>query len=228
MNESMKKQEQQFLEMCKKQLMVLEGQIANMTSAEGTEEEEEERKRIAEVERRHAQTQMKYNQLRQLLAEKNRTVVTTSRLIDDHPTRTELIQYERRFTELYDQTEYKLGETRKYFDMYNTLFDKLGILRKQVEQLNAIDSSFDDCLTRNNQKEALRGQIEAVNNGLDRWHESKLKSMEDKSSTLDGMTIQYNQLQNEQRKYFKAVKEFQEECLKNEKLIRKIDEIENN
>jgi len=30
-------------------------------------------------------------------------VSTATRLIDDVPTRTELIQYERRFSELYDQ-----------------------------------------------------------------------------------------------------------------------------
>ena len=45
----------------------------------------------------------KYNRLRQMLAAANLEVATTSRIIDDIPTRTELIQYERRFVELYQQ-----------------------------------------------------------------------------------------------------------------------------
>lgn len=49
------------------------------------------------------QIQTKYNRLRQLLAEANLEVAHAIRTIDDVPTRTELIQYERRFVELYQQ-----------------------------------------------------------------------------------------------------------------------------
>jgi hypothetical protein len=45
----------------------------------------------------------KYNRMRQLLAEANLEVAHAVRTIDDVPTRTELIQYERRFVELYQQ-----------------------------------------------------------------------------------------------------------------------------
>jgi hypothetical protein len=45
----------------------------------------------------------KHSRLRQLLAERNLSIASNMRLIDDIPTRTELIQYERRFTELYQQ-----------------------------------------------------------------------------------------------------------------------------
>ena len=45
----------------------------------------------------------KYNKLRQLLAEANLEVAHAVRTIDEVPTRTELIQYERRFVELYQQ-----------------------------------------------------------------------------------------------------------------------------
>lgn len=74
----------------------------------------------------------KYNSLRQILAETNLEVANTSRIIDDVPTRTELIQYERRFVELYQQVEWKLEETRKYYDMYNTLDTTLSHIQKEV------------------------------------------------------------------------------------------------
>ena len=67
-----------------------------------------------------------------MLAETNLEVANTTRIIDDVPTRTELIQYERRFVELYQQVAWKLEETRKYYDMYNTLETTLTFLQKEV------------------------------------------------------------------------------------------------
>ena len=75
----------------------------------------------------------KYNKIRQLLAESNLDVANTTRIIDDIPTRSELIQYERRFVELYHTVAYKLEETKKYYSMYNTLDTTLSFLQKEVE-----------------------------------------------------------------------------------------------
>ena len=75
--------------------------------------------------------------------------------IDELPTRAELLQYERRFVELYQQVclcvcvcvcvaasdpdhrwssqvAAKLDETRKYYDTYNTLREKCSLLDKQA------------------------------------------------------------------------------------------------
>ena len=48
----------------------------------------------------------KYNRMRQLLAEANLEVAHAVRTIDEVPTRIELIQYERRFVELYQQVRF--------------------------------------------------------------------------------------------------------------------------
>lgn len=69
-----------------------------------------------------------------MLAEVNLEVALSVRTIDDTPTRTELIQYERRFVELYQQVTWKLDETRKYYDMYNTLDTTLSFLQKEVRE----------------------------------------------------------------------------------------------
>jgi len=74
----------------------------------------------------------KYDKLRQLLAERNMVVANTSRLIDDIPTRAELIQYERRFKELYNQVGWKLEENRKYVSLYNYLEATIETIGKQV------------------------------------------------------------------------------------------------
>ena len=58
------------------------------------------------------------------------------RAIDDIPTRTELIQYERRFSELYQQVAPK-PENKKYFEMYNTLDERKRMLEKEVTLVKA-------------------------------------------------------------------------------------------
>ena len=74
----------------------------------------------------------KYDRLRELLAQANLEVSHSVRKIDDVPTRTELIQYERRFVELYQQVAWKLDETKKYYAMYNTLDTTLSFMQKEV------------------------------------------------------------------------------------------------
>ena len=50
----------------------------------------------------------------------------------DQPNRAELVQYERRFRELYQQVASKLEETKKYFNLYNTLEERKTYLGKEV------------------------------------------------------------------------------------------------
>jgi hypothetical protein len=70
--------------------------------------------------------------MRQLLAESNREVAEKIRVIDDVPTRTELIQYERRFGELDRQVKWKKDEIKKYSALYSILETKLAFLQKHV------------------------------------------------------------------------------------------------
>ena len=99
-------------------------------------EDTPEKQQQKEIEEMYQKVLSKFNRLRQLLAEANQEVASSVRFIDDIPTRTELIQYERRFVELYQQVAWKLEETRKYYDMYNTLDTTLGFLQKEVRNIS--------------------------------------------------------------------------------------------
>ena len=104
LNETLKTQEAGFKESCKLQMVKLKGQIAEVEGGggEGGARSPEDRK-LQEIEEMHAKVMAKYNRLRGLLAQTNLDLARHTRIIDDVPTRTELIQYERRFVELYSQ-----------------------------------------------------------------------------------------------------------------------------
>lgn len=108
LNESYKSQEAAFKASCKAQMADLQGRIKELEEATNNGAEDEETKKLKEIEEMHGKVLDKYNRLRQMLGASNQEVATVSRSIDDIPTRTELIQYERRFVELYQQVGWQL------------------------------------------------------------------------------------------------------------------------
>jgi DNA repair exonuclease SbcCD ATPase subunit len=149
LNETLRSQEAEFKESCKAQLQELKGLIAAAQGADMDEREQEEDKKLRDIEEMHnkvcpfcflscssllshPQVMAKYNRLRALLAQTNLDLARNVRIIDDVPTRSELIQYERRFVELYQQVAWKLDETKKYYSLYNTLDTTLTFIQKEV------------------------------------------------------------------------------------------------
>ena len=103
LNETLKLQEAGFKESCKLQMGQLKSQIAEVEVGGSGNTLTPEEKKLQEIEDMHAKVMAKYNRLRGLLAQTNLDLARQTRIIDDVPTRTELIQYERRFVELYSQ-----------------------------------------------------------------------------------------------------------------------------
>ena len=56
-------------------------------------------------------------------------------------------QYEKRFVELYEQITAKLEETRRYYDVFNTLQETKKLLQKEISLLNSIESQFETAMS---------------------------------------------------------------------------------
>lgn len=223
LNETLKGQEAAFKASCKAQLADYTARIKALEEADA--EDAESAKQLRDIEDMHAKVMAKYNRLRQLLAETNLEIASNVRIIDDVPTRTELIQYERRFAELYQQVAWKLVETKKYFAMYNQYDSTLSFLQKEIKLLNSISENFSTAMRSAQGKEEYLKQFELILKGV----ESSLKAQEAllaKSETQTEDLKQTNQnLVDEQRRYFQAVKDFQIECSKNEWLESKLEQL---
>ena len=218
LNENLRAQEASFKAGCKAQLLDMNERIK--ASASGAEEEQsEENKKLSSVEAMHDKVMSKYNSLRSVLAETNLEVSNSARVIDDIPTRSELIQYERRFVELYQQVAWKLEETRKYYAMYNTLDSSLGFLQKNVKILNSVTETFDEAMKTLQGKEEFMRSMENIIKGVDQSLSGQEEQLALKESSLDQLRTSYQTLVDEQRAYYTAIKDFQAECDKNEWLM---------
>lgn len=141
------------------------------------------------------------------------------------PTRTELIQYERRFVELYQQVALKLEETRRYYATYNTLDTTRNFLAKEVKLIDSIINNFEGAMRTKASQEEFLQQFESIIKGV---QDSLLKqeiTMKKKQAEVAEKESDYTLVIEDQRKYFKLVKDFQEECNRNEALAQKVESL---
>jgi len=217
LNESLRKQEEDFRANCKKQHTELKGILAKLqTETEGSIDQKLIQTMAADEE--------KMAKIRQLSSKKNLDIAILQRKIDEIPTRAELSQYERRFSELFGTIIAKLEENRKYFDTHNTLSETAKYLDKEMSLLNSISENFQKALTSKN-KQYRTWMVETVEKSVDAVEKTRdhvEKKTNDKKAEHSIVNKQYSQLVTEQRAFFRNLKELQEEIKKNEELQKQL------
>ena len=68
---------------------------------------------------------------------------------------------------IYLQVAWKLEETRKYYDMYNTLDTTLNFLQKEVKLLNSISENFHEAMKSSQSKLEFSKQFESIVQGVE-------------------------------------------------------------
>ena len=101
-NDRLRAQDDAFRAQCKTQRADLMTKIDNFEDGNGGLPEEEIQ-RLRKVEEMYETETAKVEKLRQMVAGKTQEIHILKRKIDDVPARAELVQYERRFVELYEQ-----------------------------------------------------------------------------------------------------------------------------
>lgn len=166
----------------------------------------------------------------------------------------------------------KLVETRKYYDMYNTLEESHRYMTQEVKLLESICESFPRALKSKGSQEEFLTKFGQIVVGVAQTQEQVESTLKAEREMRDMLLDKNNKLLDKQRKYFKvrvatlyipsisivrflvalspsllcfascfvslflcfvgvviclllqAVKEFQEECYKNEQLLAKAGE----
>jgi hypothetical protein len=215
LNENLKQQEKDFRASCAKERKRLQDLLAN---DQLTPEDEEELQRIEMIEQTHKEDSEKLSALKSISAKKTRDIVMVKRRIDEIPSRTELSQYQQALLDLYEQIDAKLNETRQYFSTYNTLSNTLEFWQSEVTLMESISTNYKVAMKNEKTREAFLKQLQQK---LDLVGENIAKATErltTEKGSLDLVKKKYGMLLDKERGYFKATKEFQEECSLNEKL----------
>ncbi|KAK2177582.1 hypothetical protein NP493_591g02067 [Ridgeia piscesae] len=216
MNEKLKKEEQAFRSQCKAEKQKLHENIAKLKQQAGTTDDPDEQERNKLIDRQYEADREKLHKIRLLLARKNREISSLQRKIDEIPSRAELSQYQRRFVELYNQVAAKHTETKQFYILYNTLDDTQLYLNKEVNLLNSIHDNFEEAMSSEGTKQQFLKQFEQIVESLKQNRVKVEKRKQAEKMKRDQLNDEYLNLIEKQRLYFKTVKDFQEECRRNE------------
>ncbi|CAO2636614.1 Coiled-coil domain-containing protein 93 [Lemmus lemmus] len=220
MNENLKSQEQEFKAHCREEMARLQQEIETL-KAERTPGE----KVKASVSPHCHQLLSGWEDLQQfgaMTARRNREIAILHRKIDEVPSRAELIQYQKRFIELYRQISAVHKETKQFFTLYNTLDDRKVYLEKEISLLNSIHENFSQAMASPASRDQFLRQMEQIVEGIKQNRMKMEKKKQENKMRRDQLNDQYLELLEKQRLYFKTVKEFKEEGRKNELLLSKI------
>uniref|UniRef100_A0A673YVZ0 Coiled-coil domain-containing protein 93 n=1 Tax=Salmo trutta TaxID=8032 RepID=A0A673YVZ0_SALTR len=174
------------------------------------------------IEKQYNTDREKLQKIRLLMARRNREIAVLQRKIDEVPSRAELTQYQKRFIELYGQVSATHKETKQFFTLYNTLDDKKVYLEKEVNLLNSIHDNFQQAMASSGAKEQFLRQMEQIVEGIKQSRIKMEKKKQENKMRRDQLNDEYLELLDKQRLYFKTVKDFKEECRKNEMLLSKL------
>ncbi|CAH8274583.1 unnamed protein product [Arabidopsis lyrata] len=152
------------------------------------------------------------------LAAALREIVSLKRQIDDVPCQSELLQYERRFSELNVCIQEKLQQTRKLYATYNTLLEIKDLMVKETSLLNSIGSQFEDVIGTPAGRVKLIDSMEGVMKGIQQKIGKVQLGLQEEQRLRDASKEKYVAAAAEQRKCYTVLRAFQEECTKNEKL----------
>ncbi|XP_031737175.1 coiled-coil domain-containing protein 93 isoform X2 [Cucumis sativus] len=156
--------------------------------------------------------------VKKALALSVRETLALKRLLDDVPTQTELIQYERRFSELYTNIQDKLRQTRRYYATYNALLEIKDLMLKETSLLNSISSQFQDAIASSASKMKLIDSMVGILKGIQQKLNKVHLSHQEEQQVCNALKEKYAAATAEQRRCYTLLKAFQEECAKNEKL----------
>ncbi|XP_062972693.1 coiled-coil domain-containing protein 93 isoform X2 [Elgaria multicarinata webbii] len=220
MNENLKSQEQEFRAHCREEMGRLQQNIESLKAEAAETGEEKEPAKI--IDQQYKSEKEKLQKIRLLLARRNREIAILQRKIDEVPSRAELTQYQKRFIELYSQVSATHKETKQFFTLYNTLDDKKVYLEKEVNLLNSIHDNFQQAMASSSTRDQFLRQMEQIVEGIKQNRMKMEKKKQENKMRRDQLNDEYLELLEKQRLYFKTVKEFKEECRKNEMLLSKL------
>jgi hypothetical protein len=139
LNELFKKQEELFRETCKVEIGEIKEMISNLEASQSTEEIE----KYDELEKQIYADNDKIKKLKMMSSKRNRDIALSKRKIDEIPTRPEVIQYEKRFKELYEEIILNLDSTKNYIEIYNTLSDIFNCYKKEIKLISLVHENFE-------------------------------------------------------------------------------------
>ncbi|XP_048494082.1 uncharacterized protein LOC104887723 isoform X2 [Beta vulgaris subsp. vulgaris] len=136
-------------------------------------------------------------------------LLSLKRQLDELPIEAELVQYERRFSELNVHIQDRLRQTRGHYETYNALLEIKDLMLKEISLLNSVDLQFGDAIGNPAGRTKLIDSMEAIVKGVQQKLEKVQLGVQVDKKTLDTLREQYSTAILNQRHCSVLLKDFQ-------------------
>ncbi|GKA73905.1 coiled-coil domain-containing protein 93 isoform X2 [Tanacetum coccineum] len=143
------------------------------------------------------------------LAAKLREITSLKRQRDEVPTQAELIQYERRFSELNAHIQGKLRQTRKYYATYNALLEIKELMLKETSLLNSMSSQFHDALNTPAGRATVTSSMEGISKSIQQKLQNVQLTLQAEQKACEALKKKHAAANLEKRRCYTLLKAFQ-------------------
>uniref|UniRef100_A0A914VHC9 Coiled-coil domain-containing protein 93 n=1 Tax=Plectus sambesii TaxID=2011161 RepID=A0A914VHC9_9BILA len=213
-----RQKEREFKEKCRRELTEMDAEIDRLEQPFQVTED-----RTAAV-AEHSAAADELQRRRLELADLNRKVAALQRRIDEVPSQTELNQYQKRFLELYNQVASKHRETKQFYTLHNTLLDVKAYMKREIDLLDNI-YNVQGLATQESYKRSFVQNLEDILTGVKQNKTKVDRRQAEEKMKRDIHRDNYQEMLDKQRLYYKTVKDFQDECKRNEELQARLKEL---
>lgn len=119
--------------------------------------------------------------------------------------------------ELFDNLNLKSEENRRYVNLFNTVMETRRLFRQQTDYMKEINDSY-KAAKQKKEKEVLLHNIKNVLEIIDKTINQSQDAMAKLRLDNQRVQAQYNESILREKDHFKRIKEFEDECDKNDEL----------
>lgn len=222
--EELKQQIKDMKKKCKEEKVRLDEELIRIKKKNEELEKEEQARVLATIEAKYNEQYEKLMDQKKKIAEQNRSITALQRKIENCPSKIELSQYHKRFTELFETINAKFEENRKYSNLFNTKNEVKELLNHQINYINEIRKEFTNAKGKKERK-VLQDNLESVNAELATKIATSELTLKEIRNEKDMIVEEFNKCLNMEKEHYNRVKLLEAECDKNELLMKQVKEI---
>jgi hypothetical protein len=216
-NETLKALERDFKKNCRKELENLTATISALDV-----EIKQLQEKITEILRAKARAETRLFRARVTTAGISREQASEARLDEESPLARELVQYERRFGELYEQMTLKSDEHRRHLATFNYLAAQVKYIEEHLSLLASVKEGFRAAKNNVSSAKEFASQLPPIVMEFKKGVIRSKGKLQEACSKLDEAGTELTMLSSKQRSYYKAVRELQESFQEFEALSNKM------
>lgn len=197
-------------EECKEEKKLLDTQIENLERKTEKMNDEENTQIFEEIDKNYNNEYEKLLYKKKDLFNQNKIINLLTRKIQVFPSKLELIQYQKRFSELYEQINNVSEKSRKLLNEINSNDEVIKLLNQKLDIFVQLKESYKASKSKKD-KETFKETLNSVLSSLTESLTKNSERLKNHTKNLEEKSTRLNELQIYENKYMKLIKEYSKE-----------------